>query len=242
MVRALSNGKKRLFQQIADKSISIGCRGYYTAECLDRMGIHNYHVIGCPSAYSTSLNGVIEKMPVPQLRKIVFNMTGGSRGNDRILDLVMKSGVDSRLIMQGMREMPDAFDHRGVGKDVKEYWKSKAEIFYRLEEWEDYLKYENFTFSFGTRLHGNMLSFLEGVPTLWITHDDRTQEIIDVFKFPHLNIDRFERRIKGMRYLEQVMECCIYDEAFYKNFYRMRKTYISFLDENAIHHKLQYVE
>lgn len=247
LMREMPKSKIRLFAEIADKSVSIGVRGEFTAECLECMGIHNYRVIGCPSFYSGALSNN-KTISSPKLRKTAINITGGRKNDHKILELVLKYGIDSRLIMQGKwdmsevsyegKEMSSVMIKRGLpgisvqNNLLESYWKNNAKIFFDLIEWKKYIEEEKFSFSFGTRLHGNMLQFLMGVPALWITHDNRTQEIVDILRLPHIS----DKELVKIKYLEELVEKCIYDKAFYKNFYKMRKRYIDFLNENGVKH------
>lgn len=212
------------------------------------MGIHNYKIIGCPSFYSSMLQSKKIVMPSAKLQKVCINVTGGGKNDHRILELVLKSGLNSRLIMQGVRDMPEVrYENRNMTKEklekslpniaadvksVEKYWKKNGKIFFGLSEWEKYISEEEFTFSFGTRLHGNMLQFLMGVPSLWIIHDSRTKEIVDLLKLPYIT----EKKLEKIRYVEEIMEKCLYEKEFYENFYRLRHEYIRFLDENRVKH------
>lgn len=229
-VKELPKSKARLLYEISNKSVSIGVRGEFTAACLDYMGIHNYKIIGCPSFYSGILYNKAMKLPPAKLQKVCVNITGGVN-TCKELELVLRCGVKSRVIMQGIRDRAELIKKEMAG----EYWEKNARFFFNLKEWEDYIKEEDFTFSLGTRLHGNMLSFLMGVPALWITHDYRMNEIVDLLKLPHLE----KRHLKKIKYLEELMEYCVYDRAFYKNMNKMRKEYISFLEENRVAHKFK---
>lgn len=248
ILEAIPKSKIRLLRQIADKSISIGVRGGIAADCLEKMGIHNYKIIGCPSFYSSMLQSKKIVMPSAKLQKVCINVTGGGKNDHRILELVLKSGLNSRLIMQGVRDMPEVrYENRNMTKgklekslpniaadvkSVEKYWKKNGKIFFGLSEWEKYISEEEFTFSFGTRLHGNMLQFLMGVPSLWIIHDSRTKEIVDLLKLPYIT----EKKLEKIRYVEEIMEKCLYEKEFYENFYRLRHEYIRFLDENRVKH------
>lgn len=230
LVKGLSKSKTRLIYEIANKSISIGVRGEFTADCLEYMGIHNYKIIGCPSFYSGMLDNKSIVLPSAKLQKVCVNITGGLN-TYKELELVSKCGVNSKVIMQGIGDKPE-FKNKNISE---KYWKKNARFFFDLNEWENYIKKEAFTFSFGTRLHGNMISFLMGVPALWITHDCRMNEIVDLLKLPHLN----KCHLKKVKYLEELMEYCIYNKAFYRNMKKMRMEYISFLEENGVAHKFK---
>ena len=231
LVKAIPKSKIRLFEEIADRSVSIGVRGEFTADCLKCMGIHNYQVIGCPSFYSSVLSND-NVMALAKIRKISINITGGGKCDHKLLELIFKYGVNSKLILQGKWDMAEV-SHEGkkmttqmlerglpnisIKRSLLEnYWKKNAQIFFDLNEWKEYIQKEKFTFSLGTRLHGNMIHFLMGVPALWITHDSRTQEIAELLKLPYMTDKEFLKK----RYVEEVMEKCVYGDDFYENYNR----------------------
>ena len=51
-----------------------------------------------------------------------------------------------------------------------------------------FYKKENITFALGTRFHGNMESLRNGVLALWITHDNRTEELTNYLNLPSIKL------------------------------------------------------
>ena len=73
--------------------------------------------------------------------------------------------------------------------DLKEYIKKCGKIFYTANEWADFFKKGDFSFSVGSRFHGNMMALRNQIPALWVVHDMRTKELVDTLKVPNLDID-----------------------------------------------------
>lgn len=248
LVSVLPERKKRLLKMFAERCVSIGVRGELTAQCMDYIGIHNYRIIGCPSFYSSSIIENNQRFEQANIKNVCLNFTGGKRTEHKLLELVLKSGINSKVIMQGINDLSEivlekrsltdnllnkCFPGNDLAKDnVEAFWNSNAKIFWSLDSWEKFLAQESFSFSVGSRLHGNMLAFLNNIPSLWITHDSRTEEIIKLLKLPHIS----NKKLEKIKYIEELAEKCIYTEEFYKNFKKMRKQYISFLEENGIEH------
>lgn len=249
-IKMLPKRKIRMMRNISEKSVSIGVRGEYTAECLERMGIYNIRVIGCPSFYSNTIKTRDLLMPRPTLENVCINITGGITEEKKILELIIRSGVKSKIIRQGKNDNIDTVlineDNKKISRffntkqldkitnnEIKKYWENNAFIFWELKKWENFIKKEKFSFCLGSRLHGNILSYLMGVPSLLIVHDIRTQEIAELLKLPHIS----KKNINKIRYIEQLQERCIYNADFYRNYYKMRKYYISFLEENGVKHE-----
>ena len=55
----------------AERAVSLGVRGEFTAECLEVMGIKNYRIIGCPSFYK-HMGGILPEFKNPTSEKSVI--------------------------------------------------------------------------------------------------------------------------------------------------------------------------
>ena len=122
----------------------------------------------------------------------------------------------------------------GVREKLNIFMKNHAHMFFDLQEWKEYLNTQGFTFSFGMRFHGNMLSHLCGIPSLWIVHDSRTRELVETLRLPAVDYDELGK----IKYPEELVEKCDYCE-MYKNYNRLYQEYVAYLDENNIDHKLK---
>lgn len=78
-----------------------------------------------------------------------------------------------------------------------------------------------------------MVVRLCGIPSLWIVNDSRTRELIETLKLPSIDYDYLPQ----YKYIEELVEQCDYSE-MYKNYRRLYKEYVSYLNENGINHKL----
>ncbi|PNV62603.1 hypothetical protein C0033_08580 [Clostridium sp. chh4-2] len=248
LVKELPSSCVDAIRLIAQQTVSIGVRGYFTAECLEKLGIHNYRVIGCPSLYFCKKK--IKKVNTPEnIRKTVFNVTHKGKFQNCIVELGIKN--NSYWIMQQMGELARTLlENKKISESDIEYLfpglkistnslesfiKKNAKIFFDMEQWYDYLNKEKFDFSYGSRFHGNVAALRSGIPTLWITHDSRTQELVDLFGLPYMPIEA----IPKVRFLGELVEKCDYTQ-FYKNYDYLRNEYIAFLNENFLDNKFEY--
>ncbi len=247
LVSALSKEKIRALQKMSFHSNTIGIRGNITGECLELIGIKNYRIIGCPSFYS--LGEEFCQIPTASKGKICFNMNAeGVEGVASYLNLLFEQYTEGkqRFIMQSMGDFPKTIienleilprhiEERLPGlkmtaKNFTEYIKNNSSIFFEKKPWLDYLRKSDFTFSIGTRFHGNMIALLAGTPTLWITHDSRTEELCEALKLPQITI----REVIKIKDLEELVERCTYNDIFYKNYKKLFDNYMIFLEENEI--------
>lgn len=229
----------------SERTVSIGIRGEFTAECLDLLGIHNYRIIGCPTLYQY-LDGNYPILRKPSAEKTLFSTTAKSEKEAVMLQMAIKN--ESKWILQMMTEYPELLynDEIAGQKEVEKYFprlqvkpeelqafmKKNAHMFFNFDEWNAYLQEENFTFAYGSRFHGNMMALRNKVPTLWITHDSRTSELVNTLHLPHISI---EKAIK-FHSPKELIPYCDYSE-FYKLWPKMVKEYVSFLEENHLDHK-----
>lgn len=205
VVSKLSTGQKRFFSLVGERACTIGVRGEFTAECLDLLGIKNVDIIGCPSFYSCEGH-------YPLIKKAS-------------LDKVMctKSGKDIKI--HEISEMVNATVISQVNGDDKGGCKN---IFYDFDEWNKFIQKNDFTFSFGTRFHGNMMALNNGVPTLWIVHDWRTLELAQYLKLPYIN---YYQEFQNITKPEQLLDYCDYGE-LYKSYADLYKNYREFIGRN----------
>lgn len=245
LVDALPKSKIYALKSMAERVKSMGVRGDFTAQCLEYMGIKNYKIIGCPSAYKY-LNGKYDEIKAPDCDNIVCNVTTGNIYESKIVRMAMEN--DWEWIMQTASELPECYlDNKQISKekmdrvlpgleksnqDVLDYTQKRGNMFFNVADWYKFLKEKQFTFSFGSRFHGNMIALRAGIPALWVVHDSRTRELADTFSLPKINYEQLE----SIQNIEELLEYCDYD-AFYKKYKQKCKEYVAFLEENEVSHK-----
>lgn len=247
LVNALPKSKVYAIKAMADRVKSIGIRGEFTAQCLDNMGIRNYRIIGCPSAYKY-LCGEYKEIMLPTSDRVVCNITTGNKYESKLLKLGIENECD--WIMQTANELPEVcLDEKNVSREKIErvfpeldieggmdrlyiYSKKHGNMFCDIMKWYDFLEQNKFTFSFGSRFHGNMIALRTGIPALWVIHDSRTKELVETFSLPHLNYEQLDI----VKNIDELMDYCDY-KAFYKKYKQQSKEYVKFLEENEISHR-----
>ncbi len=181
---------------VLDRSPSIGVRGEYTQDYLQRLGFRDVEVIGCPSMF---LHGdqlsVTKKVPrLTQESRIAINLTRRVTAMGPLVASHVERYPNLRYIAQEnetlrlllWREdvyksppdhpMPSRIDHPLIRDD-------KARLFLDPWPWLEYLR--GFEFSFGNRIHGNIIALLAGTPAYVLVHDTRTLELARYFEIPH---------------------------------------------------------
>lgn len=229
IIDSISPSKKRLLFSLADKCEYIGVRGELSGKCLNDLGIDNYKVIGCPSFYSNlsrhnTSSSILENRIQFGDGDILANYTCIPGEMTKLTDFISKvnsAGKCVQVIRQNQNDMVDE--------------KIKYKLFFDLKEWEEYLTNERFMCSIGTRLHGNMLAYLNGIPALWLVHDMRTLEICKFFEFPHICLNNNEcARIWEINSLDELKGMIDYSSSFYAKRQKLFAEYREFWKLNGI--------
>jgi len=181
-----------LLQDISARIKTIGCREEYSAEILNRYGIKNAEVIGCPSLFwHRNRNYRIERKDTSELQEINFNL---SLVFDHIsfikyfynLSKYMRVNYISQQLVEGLileSRQPELVYLMRYICDVGHFFLNTA-------DWIKFMAGTDFTI--GTRFHGCIASILAGVPALMITTDIRTEGMCKYFHIPYIDVKQFD--------------------------------------------------
>lgn len=174
-------------------------RGHFTKSMFDRFGFHDAVVTGCPSLFQMGRN---LHVPTEKVSPSAFHaVLNGS------IDLVkhsMKQHPDSVFIDQGMfYPMLYSNEHSpNVKSCVKLYGtyglrllhEDRVKLWIDLQDWADYLLTQNFSFSCGSRIHGNILPILCGIPATICPPDARVREMAEFYEIPMVSKTELQKR------------------------------------------------
>lgn len=241
LVNALNPEKIKFFKMAAERAVTLGIRGEFTAECLEIMGIKNYRIIGCPSFYS-HMDGVLPEIKNPTAEKTIVSVTSGSsfetelakfgyaNNSDWVIQMTTELPfMETGEIKYSQQNITSSFPGLNFDESMLAYMKEHRKIFFDINEWNSYLENGGFTFAYGSRFHGNMNAFNHGIPTLWIVHDNRTKELTETLHLPHITFHEFI----SINSMEQLMERCNYEDTI-KNYPKLLDNYKQFLKENGL--------
>jgi hypothetical protein len=251
---------KRVLECIAERCVSFGVRGTYTAEVLWSLGIRNARIIGCPTIYRKNDPTLrIELPPLEQIRKVGFTLrreVGHDYAQDirrylalqreTILSLsdrfdlhVMAQGeVEEKKVLWGEPEMREAAigQLRGQGwllgdtDPLEQLYRSQLFYADSVAEFEHFVRQRDLVL--GYRLHGNLISLANRIPSVYFTYDSRTAEFVDTFQIPSFNV------FGGQAFqLEDYWNQDLF-EKFNRAYYQHYRDARLFLDENGIPHKM----
>lgn len=169
-------------------------RGYFTKEFFDRLGFSTAVVTGCPSMFQNGRHFSIEYQPVSEeeFRPVLNGEMGGVAKH---LRKYPNSGYIDQERFFDLLYRPQRWDDpRHLASLVRKYgydpvyYAAKGTImqFPDCIDWHNYLIDMGFHFSFGSRIHGNIMPILSGIPsTVWAI-DSRTQEMAEFFDIPYV--------------------------------------------------------
>ncbi|MFY0408426.1 polysaccharide pyruvyl transferase family protein [Solicola sp. PLA-1-18] len=198
---ALDAAVRRFVGAVLDRSPSIGVRGEYTASYLRRLGFGDEHVavVGCPSMFldgpnlqvTPRIDAVTAETPIafnasPYLDEVgPLSVHHAARyphlhyvPQDRAtLGLLLDGEYVNRWIPpERAGDKPVTATHPLVAGGRTVFPLSSS-------TWIDLLR--GYDFSFGTRIHGNVVALLAGTPAVVLAHDSRTLELADLHQIPY---------------------------------------------------------
>lgn len=194
---------KEFMVSVLNRSASVGVRGEVTAAYLKKLGFGDdvVDVTGCPSVFMDGPNLAVTKK-VEELTtesRISLNISQGIAemapvwsgqaarypnamytAQDRYtLELMLTGQYDSRAPHPA--GSPTSMEHPLFAQNRVRFCLDPA-------TWMRYLK--QFDFSFGTRIHGNIMAILSGIPAVVLAHDCRTLELADYHQIPRRFLSR----------------------------------------------------
>ncbi|MDO9091992.1 MAG: polysaccharide pyruvyl transferase family protein [Rubrivivax sp.] len=248
----------RLMRLIAERSATLGVRGFYTAEVLAANGIHNVEVIGCPSLYTSRCPTVhinTEGLSQPKTlavnfsRRVIehsFNAGQMQAVENAVLQMALQH--DSTFIAQD--ELEELALNAGAEVDTRrlekyfagsdpaqvvEFFKTRTRWFHDVDSWANFMR--SSSLSIGTRFHGNLIALTNGVPALFIIHDSRTMELCTLIGAPSVHLQELTAGTDCAALLAERLASISFSrfEASYAALYRR---FVGFLGRNGLDHNL----
>mgnify|MGYP003674674673 CR=1 FL=1 len=228
----------RLAKVLAEKCTLLSVRDEFTLNVLEKIGVQNAVVTGCPSNFINldpdlgkkivgKSQRLILKDPSWNELKIQFNEYSGGHVHSggvlkrilRLLEIspsnyVIQSPVLLPFLLGENENIPnDYLNHGQEVKNIRLLLKAKLLHFSSIDSWLDFSR--TCDFATGMRIHGNMIPLQSGVPSVVIGHDSRTAGLASYMGIPSLSPDKF-MSISNRRpsfILEDVVEkMAVYDE------------------------------
>lgn len=256
----LSETTRRVLALIADRSVSLGVRGTFTAEVLWELGIKNVRVVGCPTMFRVNDPDLrIDLPPLGAVREVAFTLrreVSASYAQDidhylsiqrqAILDLAGRFAVEvwaqgeieeKKIVLGTPQQRDEAMQALRDGKWLHGADDPLAELYGRRLFYSDIVAdYEararTKDLAVGYRLHGNLMALANRVPSVYFTYDSRTTEFADTFQIPCFDVFCGRPFVLDEFWDQGRFEK--FNRAYHQRYRDMR----GFLDENGIGHRM----
>lgn len=185
-------------RSILENGGAIGVRGYFTAEVIKKLGFPetDINIIGCPSLF---MNGPNLKINKKALRRNELNpiLNGNNFWFNPKFHKIFGEYPNSIFICQDLlyrllydKKSITSLDAEYIRADLFEYLfkERRVRLYCDYIAWYNDIVAGNFNFSIGTRIHGNIVSLLAGIPAYIDSFDSRVREMAEYFDIPHGNI------------------------------------------------------
>jgi hypothetical protein len=256
----LSDTTRRVMAMIADRSVSMGVRGAYTADVLWNLGIRNTRIVGCPTVFRRNDPALrIDLPPLERVKSVVFTLrreVGADYAQDtrRYLDLmretilalaprfdlsVMAQGeIEEKKVLWGTEEQrAEALAHlrkagwlRGPADPMEALYAQRLYYSDVVAEIEQHVSARDLVL--GYRLHGNLMALANRVPSIYFTYDSRTVEFAETFAIPSFDVFGQKPFV-----LEEYWDQALF-ERFNRAYFQRYRDMRLFLTENGLDHKM----
>lgn len=248
----LKPGTQRFVDLLRDKDVYVCCRGQATADWLETQGVKNLLVTGCPSNFinpKLNLGKIIEHRFKAEFRDVVVSVEASpshARYNEKLFSLVkgrnwlgiLQDPLNVLEVLQGNvsiengveRIEKSALPMPPEGMDHKTWFIRQYRAFYDAETWIDDL--QRYDFQIGTKLHGSMAAFQGGVPSIFVTHDLRTQELAEAMCVPAVT----REQMLAADSLEELVDLAAFNgDRYDKNRRQRARLYAEMLTSLGLH-------
>lgn len=196
----IRNEAKDYIEVILNSGGAIGARGYFTGEVIKELGFKqdDFEVIGCPSLF---MKGPSLKIVPKDVRKeeLAIVINGFRAWNSEYIQKFFKEYPNSIFVCQDEFWRLIHYPQELTWKEIQYlcdydrnfynmYNENRVRIYGDFQSWYYDLK-DHFNFSFGCRIHGNVVPLLAGIPAYVDAFDSRVKELSEYFYIPSGKID-----------------------------------------------------
>ena len=247
----LQPGTERLLHLLAERGKSIAVRGKYTASVLERHGVTNFDVLGCPSNFinlDASHGKRIEERCLLPLSTMTYCPTFYQYNSEFELQILraFESEITHIICQDPLHAVAAARGEAGAEATAK--WVADASGFLksldteqrnrRLRElrtffdasaWTEFYRGQDAVI--GPRIHGVNLGWQCGRPSAVISYDLRTEELAETMGIPCVKANRVESIASAQRLLDFVRP---FAAQYDSRRAQLSKIYVAYLRSNGL--------
>jgi hypothetical protein len=192
----------KFLKAVYDTGGDFALRGYFTYELFQKLGYKNATVTGCPSMYQMGRNITISNDKVndekfkPILNGHIRNLMNPFFSSlfkhypqsiyldqDQFMQILYLEKLEkNKLADTDIKNIIKTYSISGFNLLCQ----NRVKLFYDVPVWFNYIRNNGFNFSFGSRIHGNIASLLNGIPAVVYAEDSRTRELAEFFDIPFI--------------------------------------------------------
>jgi hypothetical protein len=202
----LKPGTERLLHLFRERCARVMLRGRHTAAVLERYGVQNFEILGCPSNFinpdpslGRSIGARFRTRPFKAvaLAPTFYPYNAKAEralleefGDARVAQLVAQDPLGAVMLARGEREAPEVTawlaERAGLLTEMEEgersLWVTRLRSYFSAEAWLE--AYQAVDAVIGTRIHGAALGWQAGRAALVISYDLRTEELAETMGLP----------------------------------------------------------
>lgn len=217
LCRDIGEVSKEFITAVYETGGQFALRGYETARFFEQLGYKNPAVVGCPSLFQCGRRLNITKKVVDKERfKPAVN--GSVDIAFDAMNLYDNSVYYDQDLYANLLYNRDYYDNctnqlkkvkKIINYDNSDFVLSRLisegriKLIADMWDWRNSLISEDFSISFGTRIHGNIMALLSGVPAIIVPLDIRVMEMAEFYEIPHIPIDDV-RQNKNLNLFEKL--------------------------------------
>lgn len=238
---SISEPSKIFLDTVFESGGDITLRGDFSKYCLEKLGYKNLFVSGCPSLFMCGFSDNVLNKKI--INRDCFNPMFNGQTVQEIDDSLYDRYPNSHFFDQGyyfdlLYEPNVLTDERfyRLNDSVKKLFLSRridGDMNYFL--WRKSVLDKKFNFSYGSRLHGNIIAIQLGIPCFVKVIDSRVREIVELFNIPSNMSYRYNEKSDDLFELYNSIDYSIFNKTYLNQFLIFER----YLNSNNIHNRLR---
>ena len=189
-LKIISENAKQYIDTIRNSGGEVTLRGEFSKYALETLGYNDLFVSGCPSLFLKADSFNISNFKTSRKDfKPALNGYQVSCINSKIYDTYKNSEFfDQDMYLKSLYEpdsVKDIYDKKFNAPFQELYTSNRIKGALNYYVWDKQIKEGNFSFSYGSRIHGNIIALQNEIPSFVKVIDSRTRELVEFYKIPN---------------------------------------------------------
>ena len=225
-LKCINGEVKRYVDIVLNSAGMLTLRGDLTAAYLKSLGYKNIPVLGCPSMY---INGLAFQIPNKKVSLDAFKpMYNAQYVQD--LDRRLYTDYPNSAFFDQDRYLKSLFEPLNAKNDdclqnklfIKLYEQGRILGDINYYPWKQKILDSGFNFSYGSRIHGNIIAIQSGIPAFVKVIDSRTREIAEFYDLPNSLQYPFDEKKDSLYDLYKTIDFSTFNKKYPERFNRFK--------------------